>query len=226
MLGFDIFVRYPLLIVAVLASILVGNALVAGVIVADTEIRLNGPSTIKQLDFRALMLGASLVTAAGLVAAVDSISTGLLAAEGFALLAAGIFPALILGLHWRQMTAAGAVAAMLAGSLMTGAYLLGVHVWPIELFHLSGALSDAAPAAAKRFADLEAALAVATDPEAQAAARAMLVRQASTIANWGGLMPAAIVLLAVPLGFVTGILASLLSELPKMKQPVPAASRQ
>jgi cation/acetate symporter len=226
MSGFDIFVRYPLLIVAVLASVLVGNALVAGVIVADTEIRLNGPSTIKQLDFRALMLGASLVTAAGLVAAVDSISTGLLAAEGFALLAAGIFPALILGLHWRQMTAAGAVAAMLAGSLMTGAYLLGVHVWPIELFHLSGALSDAAPAAAKRFADLEAALAVATDPEAQAAARAMLVRQASTIANWGGLMPAAIVLLAVPLGFVTGILASLLSELPKMKQPVPAASRQ
>jgi cation/acetate symporter len=216
--GLAPYLQYPLLLGVVLASLLMGNALVIGLLVSDAEVRMNGATRSHRLDFRSTVLGAGLLLAAGLIAIIGAIDTGLLAAEGFALLAAGIFPALVLGLHWRRMNARGAVAAMLAGSLIAAAYLLGVHLWPVEFFQISGALSDAAPQAAKRFADLEATLSTAADPGSQVAARLMLARSATAIANWGGLKPAAIVLLAVPAGLVAGIVVSLLSSIP-LRQP-------
>ena len=86
-------------------------------------------------------------------------------------MAAGIFPALVLGLHWRRMNATRCRRRDAGGSLIAAAYLLGVHLWPVEFFQISGALSDAAPQAAKRFADLEATLSTAADPGSQVAAR-------------------------------------------------------
>jgi putative solute:sodium symporter small subunit len=209
--GLDPWLEYPLLFGAVLASILAGNALVSGIVVADWEARANRikdqPSSI---DFRAASVGGILIVAGALVALYAVIGSGLLAAEGFAVLAAGLFPALVLGLHWRHMNKFGAIAAMTVGIVITAGYLLGVHFWPVELFNLTGQMSDAAPDAARRFADLKAALAAASTPEAQAAARAALAKQVTTIANWGGLKPAAMTLVSVPAGFVAGLLFSLL----------------
>jgi Na+(H+)/acetate symporter ActP len=163
-----------------------------------------------KFDFRAATAGGLLIVGGALVAIFSIIGTALLAAEGFAILAAGLFPALVLGLHWRHMNSAGAIAAMSVGTIITGAYLLGVHFWPIELFTLSGSFSDAPPQAAKHLADLQAALAAATTPEAQAAARAALISNVTAIANWGGLKPAAITLISVPAGFIAGLIFSLL----------------
>lgn len=209
--GLDPWLQYPLLIGAVLASILMGNALVSGVVVADSEIRSNRDAIEPSgLDFRAAAAGGALLVAGALGALYAVMSTGLLAAEGFAILAAGLFPALILGLHWRHMNKAGAIAAMIVGIGITGFYLLGVHFWPAELFKLSGSLSNAMPEAAERFDELQAALATAATPEAQSAARAALAEHVETIANWGGLKPAAVTLFSVPAGFVAGVLFSLL----------------
>ncbi len=105
--GLDPMLEIPLLLGVVLAAVLAGNALIAGLVAADTEIRMTSVPQTKPLDFRAGMLGAVLLVSAGLIATAATIGTGLLAAEGFALLAAGIFPALILGLHWRHMNALG-----------------------------------------------------------------------------------------------------------------------
>lgn len=210
--GLDPGLQYPLLIAVLLAAVLVGNALIAGIVAADAEVRMNQSAQPMRLDFRSMMLGISLLFSAALVASIASSGAGLLAAEGFALLAAGIFPALVLGLHWRRMSAAGGVAAMLVGSSVAALYLLGVHLWPVEFFRISGALSDAGPEALKRFADLDAALQAATGPEVQAAAAAALTRHAATLANWGGLKPAAIVLLAVPAGLFAGIVGSIISK--------------
>lgn len=220
--GLSPMLEYPLLLGVVLASVLVGNALLASIVVADGEIRTTRDGRSPGLDFRSVTIGISLLVAAALVAVYAAIGTGLLAAEGFALLAAGIFPSLVLGLHWRHMNAAGAIAAMLVGSLITAAYLLGVHIWPVELFSISGALSDAPPMAAKHFAELQAALAAATTPEAEALARAALVKHVTTIANWGGLKPAAITLVAVPAGFIAGLLISLLLRPRKKTAEAPA----
>ncbi len=214
--------EYPLLFGVILASVLVGNALMSSIVVADSEIRTKRDVRGPGLDFRSVAIAGFLLVAGAVLALSSAIGTGLLAAEGFALLAAGIFPSLVLGLHWRHMNAAGAIAAMLVGTLITALYLLGVHLWPVELFSITGGLSDAPPMAAKRFAELQAALAAATTPEAQALARAALVKHVTTIANWGGLKPAAITLVAVPASFVAGLLISLLLRPGKKKEQAPA----
>ncbi|RUP00109.1 sodium/substrate symporter small subunit [Hyphomicrobium sp.] len=208
--GLDPWLEYPILLGAVLATILAGNALVSAITVADGEVRHGRSEQAPKFDFRAATAGGLLIVGGALVAIFSIIGTALLAAEGFAILAAGLFPALVLGLHWRHMNRAGAIAAMSVGTIITGAYLLGVHFWPIELFTLSGSFSDAPPQAAKHLADLQAALASATTPEAQAAARAALISNVTAIANWGGLKPAAITLISVPAGFIAGLIFSLL----------------
>lgn len=221
--GLDPWLQYPLLIGAMLAAILMGNALVSGIVVADGEIRMNrDTSEPLDLDFRAVTVGGAILVAGALGALYAATSTGLLAAEGFAILAAGLFPALVLGLHWRHMNKAGAIAAMLVGIAITGIYLLGVHFWPVQLFGLSGGLSNAMPDAAQRFDELQAALAAATTPEAQSSAHAALVAHVTTIANWGGLKPAAITLISVPAGFLAGLLFSLLFR--SRKSPGPTKS--
>lgn len=218
--GLDPWLQYPLLLGAVLASILVGNALVSSIVVADSEVRMNRETDQSLiLDFRSATVGGLLVVAGALFALYVAIGTGLLATEGFAILAAGLFPALVLGLHWRHMNKAGAIAAMIVGIGITGFYFLGVHFWPVELFSLTGGLSNATPEATDRFAELKAALATATTPEAQTAAHAALVKHVTEIANWGGLKPAAITLVSVPAGFLAGLLFSLLFRDRKLPRP-------
>jgi cation/acetate symporter len=218
--GLDPWLGYPLLLGAVLAAILAGNALVSGITVADSEVRMKrNDAPPLSLDFRSASMGGIMIVAAALVALYAAIGTGVLAAEGFAILAAGLFPALVLGLHWRGMNKMGAIAAMTLGTAITGAYLLGVHFWPVELFSLTGRFSDAPSQAAQRFADLEAALAAATTPDAQAAARAALINHVATIANWSGLKPAAITLISVPAALAAGVLFSLLFRGRKLAGP-------
>jgi putative solute:sodium symporter small subunit len=202
--------QYPLLFAVLLATLLMGNALLAGLIEANAEVRKSVSPAQRGLDFRSATIGASVLAAGAVIANVSTIGSGLLLAEGFALLAAGLFAPIVLGLYWRHMNSVGAIAAMAVGAFIAAAYLLSVHLWPVELFRISGGLSDAEPDAVQTFADLNTAFTVATDPQAQAAAWAALREHAATIANWGGLKPAAIVLVAVPVAFIVAIAVSLL----------------
>lgn len=213
--------QYPLLFAVLLATLLMGNALLAGLIDASAEVKKSVSRAQRGLDFRSATIGASVLAAGAVIANVSTIGSGLLLAEGFALLAAGLFVPIVLGLYWRHMNSVGAIAAMAAGAFIAAVYLLGVHLWPVELFRISGWLSDAEPDAVQTFADLDGAFAVATDPQAQAVAWAALREHAATIANWGGLKPAAIVLVAVPVGFIVAIAVSLLFR----SQKVAGASR-
>jgi hypothetical protein len=54
------------------------------------------------------------------------------------------------------------------------------------------------------------------------AARAALIKYVSTIANWGGLKPAAITLVSVPAAFITGLLFSSLFRTRKSAGPAEA----
>ncbi|HVZ05918.1 sodium:solute symporter family transporter [Hyphomicrobium sp.] len=202
--------QYPLLFGIVLAAILVGHALLAGLAEVDTEVRAASLPQRSGLDYRSASLGAGVSVIAVVLACMETIGSGLLLAEGFALLASGLFTPIVLGLHWRHMNSKGAIAAMLVGFGLALVYLLGVHVWPVEMARLSGALSDAGVEALDQFRDLNAAFLAAHDPQAQAVAWSALREQAATVANWGGLKPASIVLLAVPVSFVIAIVISLL----------------
>ena len=57
----------------------------------------------------------------------------ILVSWAFSLAAAGIFPALVLGVWWKGATTVGAVLGMIAGFSVTGAYMVGTHwyKWPL-----------------------------------------------------------------------------------------------
>lgn len=189
----------PLVIAAILAGLMAGCALLTGCL----------PSVERQNERRALPAATAILVIAAYIAAVASTASAFLAAEGFAFLAAALFPALVLGLYWRGMNAAGATVAIVTGALLAGLYMAGVHLCPETLLKFTGSLSDAGPAVGKRLADLNATAAAATDATKIAAIEAEIARIAERSANWWGLKPAAIVLVAVPISFVAGIVASL-----------------
>ncbi|MEQ1652454.1 MAG: sodium/substrate symporter small subunit [Hyphomicrobium sp.] len=210
----------PLWFAAALAALVTGHALIAGFLAADAEGRHSGTVDATGLDFRSVVLGVVMLLMALVIAMIGGLEIPALFSEGLAVIAAGLFPALILGLFWRRMTAAGAVAAMLAGFAVTAAYIAGVRHFPILMFAWTGGFSDAAPGAVRKFSDLSAAFSAATSDDARVMTYAALWRHAGGIANWWGLKPVAAVLFGVPVGFLAGLSVSVLW--PKRTEDGPA----
>jgi len=85
-------------------------------------------------EARQLMVGRIAMSAAILVAGYLGINPpGFVAqvvALAFGLAAASFFPVLVLGIFWKNCTAAGATAGMLSGLVVTSAYML----WTIDIY--------------------------------------------------------------------------------------------
>lgn len=209
--GVSHWAAYALYAGLLLATLVTAHALLAGVLGADAEARSGGSVDPAAMNPRSVVVGATLILAAALLAAFSGLDLASLAGDGLALIASGLFPALILSLYWRRMTATGAIAAIVAGFTLALVYIVGVHFFPLELTAWTGGLSSATPAQLQKLDALSAAIARAADPVARDALHATLMRQASLSANWFGLKPPAIVLLAVPLSLVVAAIASLLS---------------
>ena len=134
-----------------------------------------------------------------------------------ALAAAGLFPALALGLAWRRATAAGMIAAMLAGAAVTGYYMAATQLHPATFYATWPMLSDASEYAVEEFETLALeAREAATEDERQAAAAAMddLARGSAAragLANWGGIDGASSGIFGVAAGFVVLVLVSLVT---------------
>jgi cation/acetate symporter len=201
----------PLWIAAAIASIVTGHAIISGFLDADAEGRHKGSGNAAALEARSVTLAVLLLFSALLVAMAGTYEIPALFSEGLAFVAAGLFPSLILGLFWRRMTGAGAVAAMTAGAAIAGIYILGVRYFPVTMVEWTGPLSDAAPSALRKFNDLKSTYASAATEDTRAIAWTALARHASGLANWWGLRPAAAVVLALPIGILVGVLVSMLS---------------
>jgi cation/acetate symporter len=85
-----------------------------------------------------------------------SAATGL-AAASFSLAASAFFPALLLGLWWARVNAAGALAGMAAGILLCLYYLLVPHYLPVLFYETTSVLSNASPEQAAHYATLKQA---------------------------------------------------------------------
>ena len=195
-----------------LASLLAGNALVAGLGVADTEVRMSMETKRTGLDFRSASLGGAFWCWPSCLRSSRRSAADCCSPRDLRLLAAGIFVPLVLGLHWRPMNSMGAVAAMLVGAFDRGSLFawracLARRIRP----HFGSLVGCRRRRRCKQFADLEAAFRGASDPQAQAV-RGATSGSSDSIANWGGLKPAAISLVAVPAGFIAAISVSLLSR--------------
>ena len=129
-------------------------------------------------------------------------------AWAFSLAAAGIFPALALGVWWKRANAPGAVLGMILGFGVCLYYLIGSRYFAPSFYEMWSFLSTAKPEAVAKFAELKAACA------ADAAKCGAFDAHAQTIAKWWGVNNISAALFGLPVGFLTIFIVSLLTPAP------------
>ncbi len=106
---------------------------IANALSHDVYYRMIDPKASTQ---RRLVVARVLLVVVALFAAwvASTRPSGILAlvAWAFSLAAAGLFPALVMGIWWRRTTKEGAIAGMLAGFGITLLYLLGTQYWGMD----------------------------------------------------------------------------------------------
>jgi cation/acetate symporter len=134
-------------------------------------------------------------------------------AWAFSLAAAGIFPALVMGIWWKRANTAGAIAGMILGFGICLYYLVGTRYYAVSFHEMWSWLGTATDAQKAQFATLKQAWIAA--PEAgKAAAYAALDRHAQAIASWWGVRNISAALFGLPVGFLAIWIVSLLTPAP------------
>jgi cation/acetate symporter len=131
----------------------------------------------------------------------------------FSLAAAGLFPALVLGVWWKRANKWGAILGIIAGFGVTAYYLWMTRYHAISFYETWSGLSGASDAAVTKFNELKAAYEGAA-PETKAAALKALDTHAQTIANWFGVRNISSALFGLPVGFIAMAVGSLLTAAP------------
>jgi cation/acetate symporter len=147
-------------------------------------------------------------------------------AWAFSLAAAGIFPALVLGIWWKRANTAGCITGMILGFGVCLYYLVGTRYFAVSFHEMWGWLGTASDAQVATFAKLKQAWLAA--PEAgKAAAWAALDKHAQAIASWWGVKNISCALFGMPVGFLTIIIVSLMTPEPsKAVQDMVDATRR
>lgn len=179
---------------------------------ASSEPRPDGKGGARWL---ACAIAAAVLLGAGFAAAARPASMLTVTVWACALAAAGLFPALVAGLWWRRANAYGAVAAMVAGLAVCLFYLVGTRYFAVSFFETWASLSSAGPTAREIFAELKDTWMTAAPGAAKQAAWYALDVHAQGIANWWGIKPLAVAILALPAGIVGVVAASLLTPAPQ-----------
>jgi cation/acetate symporter len=141
------------------------------------------------------------------------------ALSAFSLAASAFFPAMVLGILWKRANAWGAVAGILAGFGVCLYYVLGTQYAPVSFFETWSMLSVASEDSLETLKLMTSDWAQATG-EAKSAAEVALTKFArgglyhTGLANWFGVPAIASAVFAVPLGFLTAALVSLLTPRP------------
>jgi cation/acetate symporter len=167
-------------------------------------------STARRLVVARILLVAVAVVAA-YVASTRPADILSMVAWAFSLAAAGIFPALVLGIWWKRTTTAGAVWGIIAGFGICAYYLVATRYYAPSFYEMWGWLSGATAEQAARYAELKAAIATAADPAAAARAFDSF---AQSIASWWGIKNISAALFGLPVGFGVMIVVSLFTKAP------------
>jgi cation/acetate symporter len=169
------------------------------------------PTTRRLLVSRILLVIVAVVAA--YVASTRPADILAMVSWAFSIAAAGLFPALVLGVWWKRANKWGAVTGMIAGFGICLYYLVGTRYYAVGFYEMWSGLSGASDAAVTKFNDLKAAYDGAA-PEVKAAALKALDTHAQTIANWFGVRNISSALFGLPVGFVVMIVVSLLTKAP------------
>jgi cation/acetate symporter len=172
----------------------------------------NAPTARRLIIARVLLLVVAILAA--YTASTKPADILSMVAWAFSLAAAGIFPALVLGVWWKRATSTGAVLGMILGFGVCLYYLVGTRYFAVNFYETWGFLSTASADAAKKFVDLKAAWMAAADGAAKEAAWVALDKHAQTIASWWGVRNISAALFGLPVGFATIIIVSLMTPAP------------
>lgn len=171
----------------------------------------NAPTSRRLIVSRILLVLVAI--AAAYVASTRPADILAMVSWAFSLAAAGLFPALVLGVWWKRTNGTGAVAGIIAGFGICLYYLLGTRYGAVGFVDMWSWLSTATPEQMARFAELKAAYASATG-EAQIAAWTALDSYAQTIASWWGVKNLSAAAFGLPVGFAVMVIVSLLTKEP------------
>jgi cation/acetate symporter len=171
----------------------------------------NAPTARRLIVSRVLLIVVAL--GAAYVASTRPADILSMVAWAFSLAAAGLFPALVLGVWWKRTTTAGAIAGIIAGFGVCVYYLLATRYFAPGFVDTWGWLSGASAEAMARYQELKAAVAAAT-PDAQAAAFRAFDNYAQSIAGWWGIKNLSAAAFGLPVGFAVMIVVSLLTKAP------------
>ncbi|WP_439541087.1 hypothetical protein [Hyphomicrobium sp.] len=173
----------------------------------------------------ALVATAAAVAAGGAVL-IDTADLVTIVVGSLSLAAAGLFPAVAIGLSWRRATAIGAAAAIIAGAGLSLYYEAGTQAYPAAFYETWPSLSNAGEPAIEEFNTLSEAWRDAKEGEAKAAAATALddwARGTATrpgLANWRGISGATSAIFAVPFGLLMLILVSLVTRPRRTASPL------
>lgn len=165
---------------------------------------------------RAIVVLCAVAAAAG-VATLRPSDLAAVVVSSLSLAAAGLFPAVAVGLAWKRATAAGVAAAIVFGAGVSLYYDVGIQAYPAAFYRTWPGLSDAGEAAIEEFTLHQQAVTEAEDENARIAASEELddlARGTSTrsgLANWFGIDSAAGAVFGVPLGLLVLVVVSLLT---------------
>ncbi|AHB50385.1 hypothetical protein W911_15570 [Hyphomicrobium nitrativorans NL23] len=169
------------------------------------------------LTFPGIMLALAVSVIAVGAAVFVTMDLVTLVVSALAIAAAGLFPALALGLAWRRATAAGVIAAMIAGAGVSGYYTAATQLFPVAFYTTWPTLSNASEYAIEEFETLTVeAREAETGAERTQAAAALedLARGSATragLANWAGIDSPSSGIFGVLAGLVALILVSLVT---------------
>lgn len=171
----------------------------------------NAPTTRRLIVARVLLVLVAI--AAAYTASTKPADILSMVAWAFSLAAAGIFPALVLGIWWKRANTAGCIAGMILGFGTCLYYLVGTRYFAVHFYETWGWLSTASPAAIAKFTELKTAWMSATGP-AQDVAWVALDKHAQSMANWWGVRNISAAVFGLPIGFLAIWVVSLLTPAP------------
>jgi cation/acetate symporter len=171
----------------------------------------NAPTARRLVVSRVLLVLVAI--AAAYVASTKPADILAMVSWAFSLAAAGLFPALVLGVWWKRANSTGAIAGMIGGFGICLYYLLGTRYGAVGFVEMWSGLSTATAEQLAKFEELKAAFAAAA-PDAQAAAWTALDKHAQTIANWGGVKNLSAAAFGLPVGFAIMYIVSRLTKEP------------
>ncbi len=134
-------------------------------------------------------------------------------AWAFSIAAAGLFPALVLGVWWKRANKTGAIVGIIAGFGICLYYLVATRYYAVSFYEMWSGLSGANEAAIAKYAELKGAWEGAA-PEAKAAAWKAFDAHAQKVANWFGVANISSALFGIPAGVIGIVVGSLLTAAP------------